>query len=405
MNVLMLAPEFLPVWGGVGTYIVEIARNMQRDVEVYIVTPERTGFGSQTIQADIKLNEMFPENVHVHFLGGAKDTFIYNFTFQLNCWRHIYSMVREYEIDIIHSQSAMPDLFISPKKIGVPIVTTIHTTTEGQVNTIKSSGANFFQLGFSEKMALSLSPILKFLEDRYYNDCRYYITVSEWAKKQIIREKKIDAGRINVIHNGVNSDEFSPYKKKDAKIYFPELSEINYPKILFLSRLVEIKGIRFLLKAIPKILEKVDAHFIFAGAGMTPYLNIPKENYTFLGYIPHEKTSYLYALSDIFILPSLCENFPLSVLEAMASGCVVIATNVGGVPEMISHNENGVLISPKSSEDIARNIIDLIENEGLRRELGINARNTVKRKFSWKDAALKTEQYYREVLGNEGFAR
>jgi glycosyltransferase involved in cell wall biosynthesis len=401
----MLAPEFLPVWGGVGTYIVEIAKNVPKDVEVHVVTPKRTGFGNQIIEVDTKLHEIFPENVHIHYLGKAKDTFIYNFTFQLNCWRHIYSMIKEYDIDIIHSSSAMPDLFISPKKVGVPIVTTIHTTTEGQANTIKSSGTKFSQLEFSEKMTLFLSHFLKFLEDRYYNSNGYYLTVSEWAKKQIIREKKIDAGRIEVIHNGVDSDEFNPYKKKEAKNYFPELSEISCPKILFLSRLIGSKGIRFLLKAVPKILEKVDAHFIFAGAGMTPSLNISKEDYTFLGYVPHEKTPYLYALSDIFILPSLSENFPISILEAMSSELAVIATNVGGIPEMITHGEDGFLIQPMASEDIVNSVVTLIRDGSLRREIGNNARENVKKKFNWENTVVETKRYYEEVLENETFAR
>ena len=405
MNVLMLAPEFLPVWGGVGVYLVEITKDMPKDVEVHIVTPKRTRFGNQTIEADTKLQEIFPENVHIHFLGKAKDTFIYNFTFQLNCWRHIYSMIKEYEIDIIHSQSAMPDLFISPKKVGVPIITTIHTTTEGQANTIRSSGTKFSQLEFSEKMTLFLSRFLKFLEGRYYNSNRYYITVSEWAKKQIIREKKIDAGRIGVIHNGVNSDEFNPYKKKEAKKYFLELSEIDSPRVLFLSRLIESKGIRFLLKAVPKILEKVDAHFIFAGAGRTPSLNISKEDCTFLGYVPHEKTPYLYAISDIFILPSLSENFPISILEAMSSELAIIATNVGGIPEMITHGENGFLIQPRTSEDIVKSVVTLIEDGKFRKELGTNARKKVEKKFSWGNTIVETKRYYEEVLENETFTR
>ncbi len=406
MNVLMLTPEFLPVWGGAGTYVVEIAKNMpQRDIQVHIITPKRIRFGSQLLATYDKLQKIPAENIHVHYIGQAKDTFIYNFTFQLNCWRNIYSLIKEHKIDIIQSQSAMPDLFISSKKVKVPIVTTIHTTIEGQINVIKSSGSRFRQLEFSEKMTLFLSPFLKFLEDKYYDGDRYYITVSEWAKNQIIREKEIDAERIRVIHNGVDSDEFNPLKRKEAEKYFLQLADVNVPKVLCLSRLIESKGLSFLIEAIPEILEKVDVHFIFAGPGKKPILNMPNGKYTFLGYVSHEQTPYLYALSDIFILPSLCENFPMSILEAMASECAVIATDVGGVPEMIDHNVNGVLIPPKDSESIAKATVNLIQDNNLRRNLGKKARKTVEDRFDWKNAAERTKQYYEEVLSNESLAR
>ena len=409
MNVLMLAPEFLPIWGGVGTYIVEIARNMPRNVQIHILTPKRTSFNSQKLlskPSNDEQSKMFPENVVIHYIGSANDTFYYNFKFQLNCFRCEPSIVNKYNIDVIHSQSAMPDLFLPLRKLNIPIITTIHSTIKDQIMAVKSSGTSFFQLEFSEKMTLILGPVLKFLEAWYYNGNRYYITVSKWMKDRIIQEnKKLTPNRVKVIYNGVDTNAFHPSKRKYAKKYFPELADIDLPKVLYLSRFVELKGIRFLLKAIPQILEKTDVHFIFAGAGKNITLDISKENYTFLGYIPHEITPYVYSLSDIFVLPSLYENFPLSVLEAMSSGLAVIATNVGGIPEMITHNENGILIPPRSSKDIARSVVNLVEDDQLRKELGVNARKTVEKKFSWKIAALRTKEYYERVLENEGSAR
>jgi len=398
MNVLFLTSEFLPPWGGIGVYSAEISKNMT-GCEIYVVTPKRSGFNFRAL-ATSDLQEILPQNIHIHYLGVAKDSFIYNFNFQINCLKNLSSLLKKYKIDIIHSQSTMPDIFISPPKVGVPIVTTIHTTIEGQLNAIKSSQAKFHELEFSEKMTLLTGPILKLVEKRYYNKNRYYITVSNWAKNQIIKQKKIDAENIAVIHNGVDLDKFHPNKKKIAEKYFPKLSKLHCPKILYLSRLIERKGVRFLLQAIPKIVEKVDVHFVFAGAGKNVTLNVPK-NYTFIGYIPHEMAPYIYSLCDIFILPSLYENFPLSILEAMSSELAVIATDVGGIPEMIKHNENGILIPPKSSEDIADAVIGLAEDDSLRKKLGLRARKTVGEKFSWKTAALKTREYYERILNNE----
>jgi len=403
MNILMLAPEFFPITGGVGTYIIELIKNMPEDVRIYVLTPERPGsniFFSSNIPP-IK-HESSLNRININYIGKANDNFFNNFIFQVNCLKTIPSMIKRYDIDLIHSQSAMPDLFLSPRLIGVPIITTIHTTIRDEISSIKSSGAYFSDLSKSEKTMVLLSPFLKPLEKIYYGSNRHYITVSNWMKTHVQEDfKNINPKDIKVIYNGVNSIIFNPINKKFSDMHFPELSDIDTPKVLFLSRWVERKGIKYLLDAIPKICEKFDVHFIFAGSNLNRKLKISSKNCSFLGYIPQEKLPYLYTSCDIFILPSLYENFPICLLEAMSSGLAVISTNVGGIPEMITHGENGIIIKPKITKDIIESIEHLIENNELRRKLGENARKTVINKFSWTRIALETKECYMRVLENE----
>ena len=185
----------------------------------------------------------------------------------MNCLRNVPQFIRQYDIDIIHSQSAMPDLFLSPQKVKSPIVTTIHTTIEGQLKAVRNTKSSFQELDSSEKMILFLGPFLKYLENSYYHKDRNYITTSQWGKNVISAEKKIDPEKMNVIYNGVDNAVFTPENKKNANDYFPELDNIDSLKILYLSRLVKYKGINMLIDAIPKILKSIDAHFIIAGAG------------------------------------------------------------------------------------------------------------------------------------------
>lgn len=391
MNVLMLTSQFYPPWGGIGTYVTELVSNMPDDMTIHVVTPKWSQFGT--------LRE-FPKNVHIHYVGTAQDYFTHYFSFQLACRRIVPALIKKYDIDLIHSQNTMPDLLLSPRRLQIPVITTIHTTIEGQVKAIRSSGSSFFLLDSSEKMNLLLSPLLKFLEKEYYKRRRYFITVSEWAKNEFAKELNIKANKIVVIHNGITTDSFSCIRRSGGEQHFPGLAEISSPKVLYFSRLVDKKGLEFLTKAIPKILSKCDAHFIFAGVGRGLKLDIPKENYTYLGYVEEEKKPYLYALSDIFVLPSLYENCPLSILEAMASGKAVIATSVGGIPEIVKHEENGLLIQPRSDEDISNAVIKLVENESLRIRLGINAKHTVEKNFTSKSMTAQTIRYYQEVLAN-----
>lgn len=404
INVAVLAPEFLPVWGGVGTYVVELVRNFPRDVEVHVITPFRKGIGTQRASSnDYDFENLFGDNVHIHFLSTASDTFVYNFKFQIAIWRTLKTIIEREDIDIVHSNAGhMPDLFINPLKLKVPIVTTIHSTLTGQLEAINKVKSKFSQLEFSEQMTLLSSLFLKHSEKMYYtNSIRYYIAVSKWSKKQVMIEKYLKSDVVKVIYNGVDPVKFNPRKKTEAKKYFPKLTEIKGPKILYLSRFVEKKGITYLLKAIPSILRKQDAHFIFAGPGKRPDFErygIPQESYTFLGYVDHELTPFLYVLSDIFVLPSLYENFPISILEAMASGAPVISTAVGGIPEMITSGYNGILLPPKDSDSLANALVTLIEDHNLMKKMARNARKTVLRKFTWKKTAELTKRYYEDIL-------
>jgi len=400
MNVLMLAPEFLPCRGGVGTYIAEIARNMPSDVNIHIVTPRRKPIGKKyTLNREITQQE-FPHHIKIHFLGNAQDSFFFNLKFQLRCAIKIESLIREWDIDIIHSHSAMPDLFFSPKKVKIPIVTTIHTTIASQREAIKSAHQPFFHLDSSEQFTFLFSPGLIKIENWYYSNDRYFITVSEWAKRKIAVEKGIPPERIEVIHNGVDTHFFQPYEKIFARSHFPELQTIHSPVILFLSRLIQSKGIHDLITAIPAILKKNDATFVIAGLGKP--INSPNRDskVIYLGYIPHEMTRFLYSCADIFTLPSLSENFPLSILEAMASKNAVIASHVGGIPEMITHEKEGILIPPHDPRSLATAVTHLLEDDQFRKKLGDNARNAVIEKFPWSKAAALTRKYYYDVVDN-----
>jgi len=392
MKILVLTPEFLPLYGGVGTYVVELVRNLPQQTEVHVLAPRRAGCETDP------LAEELPKNVSVEYVGGAKDTFFHNFSFQWDCLGVVPKIVKDRRIDLVHSQSAMPDFLVPPKRIGVPVVTTIHTTIEGHIDSLRDSDIPFSELRSSERFALLLGPGLRLLEDRYYASSRYYLTVSEWALKEAVSKKKIAPDRIRVIYTGVDAERFSPSKRPMAKEHLPRLASIDSPRILFLSRMATRKGIHELVRAIPRVLERVDAHFIFAGTGALPPVRAPKENYTCMGYVDDSLPPFLYAFSDIFILPSYYENFPLTIMEAMASGCAVVSTNVCGIPEMVDHESNGLLIPPKDDKAIADALTRLIEDGNLRRKISERGRKTVLERFSWKDTATKTNDYYAEII-------
>ena len=400
MNILMLTSELSPSWGGIGTYVTELVRNLPDEMNIHVVTPKRTQLGSAKLDGYEALTRL-PENAQVHYLGTARDTFMHYSLFQLACRVAVPGLVKKYSIDLIHSQNTMPDLFLSPERLGLPIVTTVHSMEDERLSAIRTavtcSECRLSELERSERMSLMLGRVLHAAGRMYYRDSRYYVAVSQWTKTQILRHQNVDAKRIRVIYNGVDGRVFSPKNASRARGAFPELVDLNVPKVLFLSRVTASKGIYILMKAIPRVLDKVDAHFIFAGPGMKLPEHQHPNNVTELGYVDHRLTPFLYALADAFVLPSFYENFPLSILEAMASGCAVVASDVGGISELIVHEQNGLLVRSGNVDDIVDALTTLLCDDALKTTLAHNARRSICN-LDWKGVAADMSDYYQTIV-------
>jgi glycosyltransferase involved in cell wall biosynthesis len=398
VRICVLAPEFLPVWGGVGTYTVELIRHLPKKVEVHVVTPKRVSIGRNKISTyDYDFSEYFGDNVKIHFASKATDTFLYNGAFQFFCLRHVPKLVKEESIELVHSHTAhMPDLLLQFRRLNIPTVTTIHTTIRGQrMGTIKS-GVGFGDLELSEKLTYLMYPFLRLAETLYFLKERYYLTVSNWMKEQMTKRYPRMGNMIRVVHNAVDTERFCPGKQS-----------LQRDMVLFTGRLIAAKGIGFLIEAIPAVLrEHPECLFLFVGAGdFLPYerrlkeLNVPERNFAFLGYLKDaSKLIEYYRVQSVYVAPTLYENLPIRVLEAMACGVPVVASNVCAVPELIRNGLNGFLISPGSARELAERISALLADPRMRRRMGVNARKTVLERFDWNVNAMKISNFYRQIL-------
>ena len=107
-----------------------------------------------------------------------------------------------------------------------------------------------------------------------------------------------------------------------------------------------------------------------------------------------------YAKSDVALLPSLFDNSPLFIYESMVSGIPVIATNVGGIPELIKHGETGYLFKKSDYKALARHIINMVENPKKRMEMGRKARHFIMRYAYAPKIAKKKKSIFQELIGN-----
>lgn len=410
LKICLLTSEFLPNWGGVGTYCLELAKALADRVDLHVVTVGRAE-GRKLEYSKTDIEHQFDDKITVHLLTicSASDTFFYNAKMQIAVSRHLPALIRKHKFDLIHTNiPQMADILLKVKgQLTTPSITTVHTVIEGHKQGIQQasfiSGLPFSKLDRSEKMLLLAYPALRFAERMYIKRSKNFIAVSNWMN-QILKKDFPAVHKSHVIHNGVDIKKFSPNISQHSQA-------IGIPKgrfVLVPSRLTALKGITLLINAIPKILsQNDDINFVFAGAGpkkvwinLLDSLRVNRASYRFLGHIQHESMPLLYSKADFTILPSLFEDLPFAILEAMSCGCPVIASNVGGIPEVITNAENGLLFQRGNLDDLINASNMLLSDDSLRNRLSKNARKTITDHFSWSGVAEQTIKVYTEALGN-----
>jgi glycosyltransferase involved in cell wall biosynthesis len=244
----------------------------------------------------------------------------------------------------------------------------------------------------------------------------YMKTIGKWALKsadriicytQMEKEKlvdmlKIDSEKISVIPNGVNIDLFHPDPDTDKRS-----DQSKAITILWVGRFVRGKGVEYIIQAAKKLVKEVpDLKILLVGDGPSKEkiksliekfdLNknvIIKEN------IANENMPKIYQKSDIFVLPSLNEGVPKTLLEAMACGKPVIISEFPHLAELI---KNAALTFPKGDvHALADKIMSLIRDKELAKELGNNGRKKIVEDHSWENTVLKTIELYKEVIGRK----
>lgn len=220
-----------------------------------------------------------------------------------------------------------------------------------------------------------------------------------WMKNQ---------GKIAIIHNGLDLKAFNSFSNlvKVRKAFSLKKNDIVIGTVAMLQ---PKKGIHILLQAVPLIREDFpQAKFLIVGddtdskkhylqqlRAMTHHFREDK-NITFAGF--RKDIPELMSALDIFVLPSLIEPFGRVLLEAMAAAKAVVASKVGGIPEIVADEETGILVLPGDSKKLADAIIRLIQDSSLREQMGRKGRKRVEELFSIEKNVELTEQLYIKVL-------
>ena len=225
------------------------------------------------------------------------------------------------------------------------------------------------------------------------------IVVSENIKQWLLQQVNIPASKLNVIYEGVDCELFQ--SANNAKT-----SSIKQPYILFLSTLFRYKNAENLIQAFSKLKKTYKIPHILIIVGKDPKKQIGYlkqlaksegifDNVIFTGAVSYDKVNSLYLNSDIFVFPSAVETFGLPVLEAMACGTPVVASNRTSVPEIVG--DAGVIVNPDDIDELAEAILRVLSDKELQRSLIQKGYRRAKQ-FSWDKTARKTLEVFEEVF-------
>ncbi|AFV22942.1 glycosyl transferase, group 1 [Methanolobus psychrophilus R15] len=302
-------------------------------------------------------------------------------------YKSIQNKIIEINPDIVHLHFTYPPY--SPlAKMPFPIVITTHGLASIKVKRSHAIRAylnlSFFLNPFFEKEALKNADSI--------------IAVSKWIKNEV--ELAIGPNpKIIYLPNGIN---FSALQEGGSKFENPSVS---HPSLFFIGRLIKFKGVDLLISSLYYVKKQVpDIHLYVAGQGPQAS-NLKKlaqklgleSNITFLGFLSeHDKQVFLHEC-DVFVIPSRYETFGIVVLEALEAGIPVVASNVGGIPDILEYGKYGILFNQEDVQDMARCILLLLSNTSMKKELSEKGMKRVL-DYSWEIICKQTLDLYSSLL-------
>jgi L-malate glycosyltransferase len=301
-------------------------------------------------------------------------------------------VAEEVGLDLLHVHYAIPHsvsallarMMAAPGKL--PFITTLHGT---DITLVGNDRSYLPITRFSIEQSDGVTAISNYLRDR---------TVREFEIKR----------SIEVIPNFVNCDQ---YKRCDDATLRAKWAPNGEPILMHLSNFRPVKRITDVVEIFALVREKMPAKLVMVGdgpdRGAAEYIARRKKihkDVLFLG--KQDRVQEKLGLADLFLLPSDLESFGLAALEAMACEVPVVATAVGGLPEVVTHGVDGYLVPPREVQAAAKYAVEILLRPDRGREMGQKARVNARKRYCSNDVIPQYEAYYGKVLNStRAFAR
>ncbi len=396
----MLTNEFPPaVYGGAGVHVAELANALRGRVDLDIRTfgdqqHDEAGWRIQGYSSTAQLDGV-AEGLRPVFSAFS---------------RNLAMAADPPTADLVHCHTWYTHLggLVMGQAYGLPLVVTVHSLEPLRPWKREQLGSGYDASAWVEREALEQADAV--------------IAVSDAARRDVLEHFAVDDSRLHVVHNGIDVVAFAPDPgRRDALARY----KINpaVPYVLFVGRVTRQKGIMTLVEAIPHLDPRIGV-VLAAGQPDTPELQAevaagvaeaqaaaPTRAIHWIPEVLDRGTlRQLYSHAAVFACPSVYEPFGITNLEAMACGVPVVATRVGGIPEVVIHDRTGLLVDvpegPMGAEDVKRvaadlaaSINDLVADPARRAAMGEAGRQRAVEQFSWAEVARRTLAVYDAVVG------
>jgi glycosyltransferase involved in cell wall biosynthesis len=302
----------------------------------------------------------------------------------------IRSALEDFRPDIMHAHGSRAALFtrLADRKGAQRCVVTLHGLAGAHGTT---------------------APIKRLLERSQLHNTVHFITVCEANHSQAASLGILDPAKTTVVYNGIELlDDLTLAQAREDRI-LSRMADVDEdtPILLHVGRISKEKNQRNLLKAFSWLhVRRPDANLVMICAGRDrerTALQKYAEKIDIASAIkwlePQSNLTDLYASCDAFVLPSLWEGLPYTVIEAMAAGAIVVASNVDGIPEAVIDAKTGFLVSPKNPESLSEKLEDALNlTKTQRKQMQENARAAVQQRFMLDDMINKTIAVYEKVM-------
>jgi glycogen synthase len=400
-KIALFSKEYPPnVYGGAGVHVEYLARALAKSVDV-----EVRAFGDQHSddgRLSVRGYPQWPqtrENTDPRFVG-AIDAFA----------RSLAMAKDRLDADLVHCHTWYTDMagLIASQLWGVPYVLTIHSLEPLRPWKVEQLGNAYHLSAWMERTAIEQATAI--------------IAVSAETRADVLRLFNVAPDRVHVIHNGIDLQEYSAAGSGTGVLTRYGIDPAQ-PFVLFVGRITRQKGIIHLVRAI----QMIDAGMqvvLCAGAPDTPEIGaemaaaVATVQATRQGVfwisdmLPRADVIQLYTQASVFCCPSVYEPFGIINLEAMACETAVVASAVGGIPEVVVPEQTGLLVDPglvpgtfdpadpaAFAARLAAGINRLARDPALRRRMGLAGRRRVEERFSWDAIAAQTLSLYRRLTG------
>jgi len=370
-----------PTYGGSGVVATELGLELgQRGHQVHFISYSQP----------IRLTGPQP-NIHYHEVEVSRYPLFDFPPYDLALATRMAEVSEFYDLDLLHVHYAIPHsvsamlakqmLAAGPAKRKLPFVTTLHGTDITLVGQDRS-----------------YLPITRFSIEQSDG----VTAISEYLRERTVREFEV-RNEIKVIHNFVNCDVY--VRDDGAEQRRAEFVTPDERLLVHLSNFRPVKRLADVIEVFDRVHKKIPSKLLLIGDGpdrsQAEWLAMRKgihDDVIFHG--KQDRVNEKLAMADVMLLPSQLESFGLAALEAMACEVVPIATNVGGIPEVIEHGKNGFLADVGDVETMAQCAIEILADESKLRAMGKASRTSAQARFCASKIIPQYEEFYRRVVGS-----